>query len=77
MYPNGLTDLTEIWNQDFLGDDASFELISPSWEIGPGTFKGDQTICLGLINCHFPVYPFVQGIASKWDLYVIGNEQIW
>ena len=22
---NGLTDLTEIWNQDFLGDDTSFE----------------------------------------------------
>ena len=24
MYPNGLTDLTDIWKQDFLGDDASF-----------------------------------------------------
>ncbi len=25
LHQNGLTDLTEIWNQDFLGDDASFE----------------------------------------------------
>ena len=25
LYPNGLTDLTEIWNQDLLGDGASFE----------------------------------------------------
>ena len=24
MYQNGLTDLSEIWNQGFLGDDASF-----------------------------------------------------
>ncbi len=25
LCPNGLTDLSAIWNQDFLGDDASFE----------------------------------------------------
>ena len=25
LCPNGLTDLNEIWNQDILGDDASFE----------------------------------------------------
>ena len=25
IYQNGLTDLTEIRNHDFLGDDASFE----------------------------------------------------
>ncbi len=25
MYQNGLTDLSEIWNQDFEGDDVSFE----------------------------------------------------
>ena len=25
LHPNGLTNLTEIWNQDFLGNDASFE----------------------------------------------------
>ena len=25
LYPDRLTDLTEIWNQDFLGGDASFE----------------------------------------------------
>ena len=39
MCLNGLTDLTEIWNQDTLGDDASFEYKFPFWEIGPGTFK--------------------------------------
>ncbi len=25
LCPNGLTDWNEIWNQDILGDDASFE----------------------------------------------------
>ena len=25
IYPNGLTDLTEVWNQDVLVDDTSFE----------------------------------------------------
>ncbi len=25
LYPNGWTDWTEIWNQDFLVDDTSFE----------------------------------------------------
>ncbi len=25
LCPNGLTDFNEIWNQDILGDDASFE----------------------------------------------------
>ncbi len=39
LYPNGLTNLKEIWNQDFLGDDASFEETSPFWEIEPGTFN--------------------------------------
>ena len=40
MYPNGLTDLTEISNQDFWGD-APFELKFPFWEIEMGlyTFK--------------------------------------
>ncbi len=39
LYSNGLTDLTEIWNQDFLGDDAS-------WEIRPGTFNNHQLQCM-------------------------------
>ena len=24
LYPNGFTNLSDIWNQDFLGDDASY-----------------------------------------------------
>ena len=40
MNQNGLTDvLTEIWNQDFLGADASFEWKFLFWEIGLYTFK--------------------------------------
>ncbi len=39
LCPNSLTDLNEIWNQDILGDDASFELKFPFWEIGPGIFN--------------------------------------
>ena len=26
MYPNSLTDLTEIWNHDLWSDDASFKI---------------------------------------------------
>ncbi len=39
LCPNGLTDLSEIWNQDSLGDDASFEEKISFYEIGPGIFK--------------------------------------
>ncbi len=42
MHPNGLINLIEIRNQDFLGEDAdaSFELKTHIfWEIGPCTFK--------------------------------------
>ena len=39
LFPNSLTNLNEIWNQNFLGDYPSFEEISLFWEIGPGTFK--------------------------------------
>ena len=33
MRPDGVRDLTEIWNQDFLGGDASFQQRTPLWEI--------------------------------------------
>ena len=39
MRPNSLTDLTEIWNQDFLGDDASFYKYLHSEKSDPGNFK--------------------------------------
>ncbi len=43
LHPNGLSDLTEIWNQDFFGDDALFEGLYPFWEIGPGTFNAARS----------------------------------
>ncbi len=39
MYPNGLTNSTEIWNQDFLGDDASFSVKNYILSIGLCNFQ--------------------------------------
>ena len=55
MYPNGLTNLTEIWNQDFLGDDTSFEEKAPFWEIEPCPFKVGEIkqACINVIWLHY------------------------
>ncbi len=45
MCPNGLTDLNEIWNQDILSDDASFEwknFHSKKSDQAARTFKGTK-----------------------------------